>query len=103
MSWSVRNEFVPGVDRGVNCSVCHSDLRTALDGSKEQAVTTGELIEMEGLFTICETCIGEAAALIGWIEPVKAKSYVLKNRELGAENARLRQRQEVLEQIKALV
>lgn len=101
--WSVREDFVPGVDRGVECSICHSDLRTNLKGIRERAITTGELIEMEGLFTICETCLVEGAYLIGMIPSARAETLQKRNRELGMENKRLRERLEIFEKAHALV
>lgn len=103
MSWSIRSEFIPGVDRGVSCSVCHSDLRRDMAGTKEPVVTTGELIEMEGLFSICATCIREAAALVGMISEDRAKALAKKNRELGQENHQLRKQQEVLDKMRSVL
>jgi hypothetical protein len=103
MTWSLRNEFLPGVDRGVNCSVCHSDLRNARDGTRERVVTTGELIDMEGLFSICESCICEAAALVGMISEEKARALAVKNRQLGQENHNLRKQQAVLDDLRAVL
>ncbi|MGH7744110.1 MAG: hypothetical protein ACREQ5_04725, partial [Candidatus Dormibacteria bacterium] len=86
MSWTKRNEYIDGVDRPGGCSICRSDLRQALDGSKEYAYSTGVLIDFEGMFTICASCLEEACALVGWIGPDKATDLRKKNRELGQEN-----------------
>lgn len=103
MTWSIRNEFIPNYDRGVNCSVCNSDLRVAMNGTRERVVSTGTFIHMEGVFAICETCIAEAASMIGWIAPERADALGKKNRLLGQENANLRKATAALEEIRKIL
>lgn len=96
-NWSVRDEFDALADRVGGCSICNSDLRKDNAGKQERAITTGVYIEMEGLFTICESCLTEGANLIGMIPTPRAQALAVKNRELGLENHRLKGRLAAME------
>jgi hypothetical protein len=69
MSWSVQAEFVPGTV-AETCYKCKMPLRaespTGLPGH-EHALDTGVNIDFEGFLAFCESCIIEAADLLGMV------------------------------------
>lgn len=103
MAWMKRDQFYPSIDRGCRCSICGSDPRRNLAGVAEPVYTTGICIDLEGLFTICESCLVEGANLLGWVSKDKADQLRESNRKLGKENKELRERTAVLEQLKTLL
>lgn len=72
--WTLQSEFQPGTIQNV-CFKCKTDLRkkspTGQPGH-EHALDTGVMVDFEGVVAFCESCIVEAAGLIGLITPQKA-------------------------------
>lgn len=91
MAWQLLPEFPPNTRAGNVCSICGSDLRQFRTGGHERALDTGIWIDAEGRFVICESCVIEAADLLGMIHAGTAhalRANILRveheNRELKA-------------------
>lgn len=88
------------------CLFCHIPAGHHRDNHEapDQIIASDLALEYEaGQFFVCEACAREVARSLGMIEAEKADELRRKNRELGAENARLRQRQELLVSIETLL
>lgn len=67
MSWTLIPQFTPA-SRGGVCSCCGTDQKV----TPERGVLSPEIyIEMEGDFDVCQSCIEEAAYLIGFVPSVE--------------------------------
>lgn len=103
MAWSIRPQFLPGIDRECRCSMCGSDPRKNMAGEQERVFNSGVVIDFEGFFSICESCLIEGATLLGYIPPEKAKELGKTNRRLGQENFELKKKVAVLDQLRELL
>jgi hypothetical protein len=100
MGWQVLPDYPIGT-RGNACLVCNSDLRNIkLTKQKERALSTGIAIDFEGIVVICESCITEAADLIGMVPEAAVDRLRKNNRELVR---RERQTAQELEQAKQTI
>lgn len=97
MAWTIQPEFQDGTV-GAVCYVCKSTLRPYTDGREghEPAVDSGVHIEYEGWLAFCETCIVEAAALIGQMTPADAEQIRYERDRAEAELENLQRDYEIV-------
>lgn len=62
---------------GNACYVCNAAQRTLAGGRVESVVDFGRQIDFEGFLFVCETCITEAAGLLGWIDEATYKNHIV--------------------------
>lgn len=86
MPWHELDDYRPhplSIDS--SCWLCKASRRT-IGGRNERILSTGITIDFEGGVDICESCIGEAAHMLGWISPARADELAQDNARLAGEN-----------------
>lgn len=53
------------------CSFCGHHPRKAPDGTRDRTFRTNLHVHMEGPVEVCEHCLKDAAAVLGWVNPVE--------------------------------
>lgn len=89
MPVSIRDDYPLGCAREGSCVCCGAGRRDLGYGRVEKVVDLGVSFDFEGFLMICETCVREAAGLLGMIEPDQRDEALAHAASMAAENDRL--------------
>jgi len=83
VSWYIRPEYLPKTAFG-GCFKCRAARRPGervLDPNLTTTALPHWIVpgDQDGYMMFCESCIGEAAGLLGWIHPLKAAELVAEH------------------------
>lgn len=88
MDWKTAPAFTTSNRNPGKCSNCNLPLRRR-NGEQEAAILTGIQIDFEGDLEFCQTCVGKAAVMLGYVSPEAILEVKAENDELTAANAQL--------------